>query len=101
MTKYALFDAVTVQNPVVVFEGKKGYYDPATYYYGFGSRIDVDVDRYNKEILGLDEDQAKLLALGSFHEGKPTIEVEDIERFIEDFDSKGWKVAKLTKASPA
>ena len=99
--KYALYDAITVKNPVVVFEGKRGYYDPATYYYGFGSRIDIDVDRYNKEILGLDEDQVRLLELGSFNERNPKIESEDIIRFIEDFDSKGYKVAELTKASPA
>ena len=97
MTKYALYECTSVKNPVVVFKDRSGYWDPASYFYGFGSRIKVAVDKYNKEILGIDKEEAYEIFFSSFKSTGTTPRDDEIIAFIRQFQDEGFKCAKLEK----
>ena len=97
MTRYALYQCATVKNPVVVFKDRSGYWDPASYFYGFGSRIKVDVDKYNEQILGLDKSEVDQIFLSSFDSTKTTPRDDEIIAFIRQFQDEGFKCAKLER----
>lgn len=97
MTKYALYQCATVENPVVVFKDRSGYWDPASYFYGFGSRIKVDVDKYNEQILGLDKSEVDQIFLSSFKSTGLKPRDEEVMAFIKQFQDEGFKCAKLER----
>ena len=90
--KYIIYECETLDNPVIVFKNRRGYWDPSSFFCVF-DYTKLDIDRYNQEVqnVGKNSDEYYKIVESSFVNNNPKPKDEEIKSFIQEFIEKAMK----------